>query len=158
MMMIHRINQYKRNQVEMKNMFKGVSIPVFLFVIISFAQAQQTNKLWLDDLVIQTYSEGIPGVNAKMNGGGDSIRIAGKVFKHGIGVQATSILSFYLKGNATEFSAAVGVDDQGNQFLPHQFYVVADGKVLFASGDMKYGDSQNHLRSISEAFNAWDCW
>ena len=140
MMMIHRINQYKRNQVEMKNMLKGVSIPVFLFFIISFAQAQQTNKLWLDDLVIQTYSEGIPGVNAKMNGGGDSIRIAGKVFKHGIGVQATSILSFYLKGNATEFSAAVGVDDQGNQFLPHQFYVVADGKVLFASGDMKYGD------------------
>ena len=140
MMMIHRINQYKRNQVEMKNMFKGVSIPVFLFVIISFAQAQQTNKLWLDDLVIQTYSEGIPGVNAKMNGGGDSIRIAGKVFNRGIGVQATSILSFYLKGNATEFSAAVGVDDQGNQFLPHQFYVVADGKVLFASGDMKYGD------------------
>lgn len=121
-------------------MYLKYLIPVFLLFVFPVVHAQQTSKLWLDDLVIQTYSEGIPGVNAKMNGGGDSIRIAGKVFKRGIGVQATSILSFYLKGNATEFSATVGVDDQGNQFLPHQFYVVADGKVLFASGDMKYGD------------------
>ena len=124
----------------MKNMVKVFNLLVCLIFMTPVVQAQQTSKIWLDDLVIQTYSEGIPGVNAKMNGAGDSIRMAGQVFKRGIGVQATSILSFYLKGNATEFSATVGVDDQGNQFLPHQFYLVADGKVMFSSGDMKYGD------------------
>ena len=81
----------------MKNMVKVFNLLVCLIFIMPVVQAQQSSKIWLDDLVIQTYSEGIPGVNAKMNGGGDSIRIAGKVFKHGIGVQATSILSFYLK-------------------------------------------------------------
>lgn len=131
----------------MKKMFKVLPIIASMFLGFTVVHAQQSNKIWLDDLVIQTYSEGIPGVNAKMNGGGDSIRITGQVFKRGIGVQATSIMSFYLKGNATEFSATVGVDDQGNKFLPHQFYLVADGKVLFASGDIKYGDKPKSFKA-----------
>ena len=131
----------------MKKLFKVLPILASMFLGFTVVQAQQSNKIWLDDLVIQTYSEGIPGVNAKMNGGGDSIRIAGQVFKRGIGVQATSIMSFYLKGNATEFSATVGVDDQGNKFLPHQFYLVADGKILFESGDMKYGDKPKSFKA-----------
>jgi alpha-galactosidase len=131
----------------MKKLLKVLPILASMFLGFTVVQAQQSNKIWLDDLVIQTYSEGIPGVNAKMNGGGDSIRIAGQVFKRGIGVQATSIMSFYLKGNATEFSATVGVDDQGNKFLPHQFYLVADGKILFESGNMKYGDKPKSFKA-----------
>jgi alpha-galactosidase len=63
-----------------------------------------------------------------------------KTYQRGIGVQSTSVLSFLLNGNATEFSASVGVDDMGNKILKHQFYVLADGKILFESGDMKWGD------------------
>ena len=102
--------------------------------------AQSMHEVWLDDLAIQKFSEGIPGVSAKKNAGGEPITIANTAYTHGIGVQSTSVLSFYLKGNATGFTAAVGVDDLGNKSLAHHFYVLGDGKVLFESGAMKWGD------------------
>ena len=112
----------------------------FSGVFITVGYTQSTHEIWLDDLVIQKYSEGIPGVSAKQNAGGETITMVNNTYQHGIGVQSTSVLSFYLKGNATVFTASVGVDDMGNKILSHQFYVLGDGKILFESGDMKWGD------------------
>ena len=103
--------------------------------------AQKNTKVWLDDLAIKSFSEGIPAVLPKTTAAGDSMLIGGKYFNRGVGVNATSILAFYLDGKATEFSALVGVDDKGNKDLPHTFYVVADRKVLFDSGEMRLGDA-----------------
>ncbi len=105
------------------------------------AQAQKTTKIWLDDLTIKSFSEGIPAVLPKTTAVGDSMMISGTYFNRGVGVNATSILAFYLDAKATEFSALVGVDDTGNKDLPHTFYVVADRKILFDSGEMRLGDS-----------------
>ena len=104
-------------------------------------RAQQTRPVWLDELNIKSFSEGIPAVLGKTNAAGDSMRIAGKYFTHGVGVNATSILAFYLDGHASSFSALVGVDDLGNRDLPHTFYVIGDRKILFDSGEMRLGDA-----------------
>ena len=108
--------------------------------------AQSIHEIWLDDLVIQKYSEGIPGISAKKNGGGETMTMVKKTYQRGIGVQSTSVLSFLLNGNATEFTASVGVDDMGNKILKHRFYALGDGKILFESGDMKWGDLPKNIK------------
>jgi alpha-galactosidase len=107
---------------------------------------QKNNTVWLDDLTIKSFSEGIPSVSAKLNAGNDSMRMRGMIFKRGVGVNSTSVLSFYLDGHATEFSAVVGVDDKGMKNLPHRFYVIGDRKILFDSGDMKLGDEPKQVK------------
>ncbi|MBL7817081.1 MAG: NPCBM/NEW2 domain-containing protein [Saprospiraceae bacterium] len=108
--------------------------------------SQKNNTIWLDDLIIKSFSEGIPSVSAKLNAGNDSMRMKGVTFKRGVGVNSTSVLSFYLDGHATEFSAVVGVDDKGMKDLPHRFYVVGDRKTLFDSGDIKLGDEPKQVK------------
>lgn len=109
--------------------------------VILEACSEKTTRIWLDDLKIQTYSEGIASVSARKPGGADSIKIGGVFFERGVGVQTISVLSFYLNGNAKEFSAVVGADDKGSKAFPVKFYVVADRKILFESGEMKAGDT-----------------
>ncbi len=119
---------------------------LLLSLFITSGYAQSIHEIWLDDLVIQKYSEGIPGISAKKNGGGETMMMVKKTYQRGIGVQSTSVLSFLLNGNATEFTASVGVDDMGNKILKHQFYVLGDGKILFESGDMKWGDLPKNIK------------
>ncbi|WP_149243475.1 NPCBM/NEW2 domain-containing protein [Dyadobacter sp. 32] len=115
---------------------------VLLFFLISTKVfSQKTHQVWLDDLIIQTFSEGIRPVKAKANYVDDSMRIAGVHYKRGIGAQSVSVLSFYLTKNASRFSAVVGADDQGNREIPVKFYVLGDGKMLFESKEMRIGDA-----------------
>ena len=126
---------------------KSKLLSILLFsLFITNGYAQSIHEIWLDDLVIQKYSEGIPGISAKKNGGGETMMMVKKTYQRGIGVQSTSVLSFLLNGNATEFTASVGVDDMGNKILKHQFYVLGDGKILFESGDMKWGDLPKNIK------------
>ena len=127
-------------------MNKIVSLVVIGLCFNAAVFAQKTNTVWLDDLVIKSFSEGIPSVSAKLNAGNDSMRMKGVSFKRGVGVNSTSVLSFYLDGHATEFSAVVGVDDKGMKDLPHRFYVIGDRKILFESGDMKLGDEPKQVK------------
>ncbi|RRB02866.1 NPCBM/NEW2 domain-containing protein [Larkinella rosea] len=111
---------------------------LFLFGRTAFAQS--TRAVWLDELAIKSFSEGIPAVLGKTNAAGDSMRIGGSYYRHGVGVNSTSILAFWLDGHAKTFSALVGVDDQGQKNLPHVFYVIGDRNILFESRVMRRGD------------------
>ena len=124
---------------------KAALLLVFALVNTSVI-AQKTKTVWLDDLPIKSFSEGIPAVLPKTNAAGDSMKINGSHFTHGVGVNSTSILSFYLNDKATEFSAIVGVDDRGVKNLPHTFYVIGDKKILFESGEMKLGDAPKTVK------------
>ncbi|MCX6326920.1 MAG: NPCBM/NEW2 domain-containing protein [Bacteroidia bacterium] len=122
-------------------MKQAIRLLIVFFYIVSGGCTPKTTNIWLDDLKIQTFSEGIPSVSAKKSAGGDSIRLAGHYFERGIGVQSVSVLSFLLNGKAEQFSAMVGADDKGNKNMLVQFYVLGDQKVLFESGAMKVGDA-----------------
>ena len=112
----------------------------------SLVYAQKTNVVWMDDLSIRTFSEGIPAVLAKTSGSGDSIRMNGTSYSRGVGVNSTSVLSFLLNGDALMFSAVIGVDDMGKKDLPFRFYVIGDRKILFESGEMKWGDKPKRVK------------
>ncbi|WP_421797628.1 NPCBM/NEW2 domain-containing protein [Haliscomenobacter sp.] len=103
--------------------------------------AQSSTTVWLDDLPIQTFSEGLRPVEAKASYAKDTIRIQAQRFLRGIGGQSPMILAFYLNKKAARFTALIGPDDSGNQDIPLSFYVVADHKVLFEKLDMKHGDA-----------------
>jgi len=103
--------------------------------------AQQSRTVYLDDLTIQSFSEGIPGVTAKSCAGGDSIRMKGKVYQRGVGVHSTSVLTFQLNGKGLSFSAITGVDDIATPGMVYKMYAIGDEKILFESNPMKMGDA-----------------
>jgi len=103
--------------------------------------AQETHTVWLDDLPIVTFSEGLRPVNVKHNYTGDTLRINAVNYFRGLGAQSICVIPFYLNNNAKHFSALVGADDKGNKDIPVTFYVVGDRKLLFQSPEMKIGDA-----------------
>lgn len=107
--------------------------------------AQKINKIWLDEINIKSFSEGIPAVVAKTNQAGDPMKIGGVYYEKGVGVQSLSVLSFFLDGNATKFSAEVGIDDATTSGGRASFFVIGDRKILFESGMMKAGDAAKKI-------------
>ena len=84
-----------------KNISKILVISIFFN---SSLLGQKTQTIWLDDPNVKLFSEGIPSISPKTNADGDSIIRARKYYNKGIGVQCIRLLSFYLEGNAAEFS------------------------------------------------------
>ena len=118
----------------------SLTLPVWLLAITGVGYAQP-RALWLDDLEIQSFSEGIRPVSAKANYSHDKIQLNGTTYQRGIGAQSVCVLSFYLNQHARQFTALVGADDLGNKELPVTFTVLGDKKVLFDSGEMRIGDA-----------------
>ena len=101
----------------------------------------KTVTIWLDDLSIKiVFLKGFRPFLPKTTAAGDSMRINNVVYARGVGVQAISVMAFYLNGHARQFSAVVGVDDRANKNISAAFYVIADRKIVFASGPMQVGD------------------
>ena len=122
-------------------MKKTVQVFTFLMMISAGLMAQKTSEVWLDDLAISTFSEGIPSVNVKQNGGGEPMQLAMVNYQRGLGIHSTGVLYFLLNGNAIDFTAMVGADDKANKTMITKFYVIGDKKILFESGEMKVGDA-----------------
>ena len=96
--------------------------------------------IWLDELLIQSYSEGIRPLQIRRNYQNDSMFMRKVHYQRGIGSQSVAVLAFQTDGHARRFSAIVGADDRGNKDIAVQFHVLGDGKVLFESGPMMLGD------------------
>lgn len=123
-------------------MCKNIGLFILSIVLVTgVIDAQNTHTVWLDDLPIQTFSEGIRPVSAKSNYSHDTIRIKNTKFTRGIGAQSPCVIAFLLNGHAKRFTAMVGADDLGNKEIPLSFFVVGDKKVLFESKEMKIGDA-----------------
>ncbi len=118
----------------------------FIYIVlisISLAVASCTEKVttvWVDDLQLESFSEGIRPVKAITNYKTNPISIGGVKYERGFGSITTSVFSFQVNGNAKRFTAEVGADDEGRKDTPIRFYVVGDRKILFESGEMKVGD------------------
>ncbi|MVM42163.1 hypothetical protein GO730_38250 [Spirosoma sp. HMF3257] len=78
------------------------------------------------------------------------LKINKRRFMYGIHTRTESRLYLELDGKVDEFSAEVGIDDRSTAFRVDtvdktkstaNFYVIGDGKVLWESGTMKYGEN-----------------
>ena len=105
------------------------------------SMAQTPGVVWLDDLSMQSFSEGIRPVKERRNYQNDSMRIAGRYFDRGVGLQSVSVIPLQLDGRGIRFRALIGADDMGNKTLPVHFYVLGDEKILYQSGPMLVGDA-----------------
>jgi len=128
----------------MKNAESAMMKPVIFAVVVmgaamGAAEADTVN-VWLDDLDIPAFSEGIRPVQARANYGKGPLCINGALYARGVGVQTISVIPLWLDGHGVRFTAMAGADDMGNKNVPVRFYVLADRKVLFDSGEMKAGD------------------
>jgi alpha-galactosidase len=121
-------------------------ILISLISLLSLCCSESTVTFWLDDLKIKSFSEGIPAVLPKTTAAGDSMHMNGTYFSRGVGVQAISVMAFYLNGQALQFSAIVGADDSGHKNIPVTFYVIGDRKILFKSGPMCAGNNPKTVR------------
>jgi len=111
-----------------------------VFFFIDNIYAQHLTR-FLDELPIKTFSDGIQSVVANVNQKGNPISMNGKIYKNGIGLESTSVIAFLLDKKGLRFSAEVGVDDMGNDSIPLRFYVLADKKIIYDSGEMLPGES-----------------
>jgi len=130
---------------KMLNRIKLLSIIFWSITIHSFGQ--NTHVVWMDELNVNFHSEALRSVSLKKNYSGDSMKIADIYYERGVGTQSINILSFFLDGHAKKFSAMVGADNKGNKKIPVKFYVIADRKILFESGEMKVGDSPKKVEA-----------
>lgn len=120
---------------------KQIGLTLSFFIFSAFmVNAQSTKSVWLDDLAIDKFSEGIRPVKAKTNYLIKTIGIGSMSYQRGVSGITPCVFSIYLKGNAHRFTAEVGVDDSANKEIPLKFYVVGDNKILFESGEMRVGD------------------
>lgn len=96
---------------------------------------------WLDELPLGLFSEGLRPVKAGRNYTGDTMRIGGRAFGRGVGLQSVAVMPFLLDGRGLRFEALAGADDRGNPDIAVRFLVLGDGRVLFESGPMRVGES-----------------
>lgn len=108
-------------------------------------QPTRAADVWLDDLPITAFSEGIRPVQVKANYGKDPLSIRGVTYTRGLGAQTVNVLTFQLDGHAQRFTALVGADDAGNKDIPVRFQVLGDRRVLFDSGDLRVGDAPQSI-------------
>ena len=102
--------------------------------------------VWLDALDVGKTTQGWGEPHKNQSVEGHALRIGGATFQHGLGTHAESELRLNLNGGATQFTAAVGVDDE---VLAHpatvEFSVIGDGRTLWHSGVMRPGDPAQAL-------------
>ncbi len=87
---------------------------LFLLSLSFSAFAQKSTTIWLDDLQIQTFSEGLRPVKAKKNYESHTLMVNKMSFQRGIGAQSPCVLAFNLDKKALRFQAKIGNDDEGN--------------------------------------------
>ena len=114
---------------------------LLLLCIIPAACAQQSSILWMDELKLSSFSEGIASVSVNANAGDEPMKMRGVRFNRGVGLQSLSVLSFLLDGGAKAFTASVGADDKASANAHFTFYVIGDRKILFESREMRQGDA-----------------
>lgn len=110
-------------------------------------RAQAQSRIYLDEIDMKQVSAGWKWPQPNKAVDYDSIRIAGKYYKRGIGTHATCFIELDVKGGATRFHAEVGVDDKilaaykRNPELASKvrFLIGTDNEIVFDSDTMHAG-------------------
>ena len=120
---------------------------IILFIRLFSGPLYARHTLRLEDLDITKVRQrsGIP--KRILPESGDSLRIGGVKFGHGLGTIAESIFEIDLLGNASHFQGVVGIGDEVGDKGDVEFQIFADGKMIWSSGLMT-GSSKNKLADL----------
>ncbi|MGN0847368.1 MAG: NPCBM/NEW2 domain-containing protein [Kiritimatiellia bacterium] len=107
-------------------------------VAVAMAAAAE-NKIWLEDVDRSTMTCGYKSVLVGRSVEGGLLSVGGKVYEHGLGTHAPSILAVPLGGKALAFEAVVGVDDEKpwTSKASVEFKVWVDGRLAATSGPLR---------------------
>ncbi len=118
-------------------MNRRFSVPGFWFLAAALVcAASAANRVWLEDVDRSAMTCGSREVLVGRSVEGGLLSVGGKVYEHGLGTHAASVLVVALGGQALSFEATVGIDDE----IPRasrasvEFKVWADGKLAATSG------------------------
>ena len=131
---------YKNIIMKKINNFKLAVITVLILLIGTNRVTAQT--VWLDelDLSAATQGWGLPMKNKSIDG--NPLTVAGNTFERGFATHSVSSLLILLEGKATLFTASVGIDDEiSGHDAAAEFIIIGDGKNLWSSGIMRFGDA-----------------
>jgi alpha-galactosidase len=102
----------------------------------------RAEEVWVSSLDLSPIIQGWGKPVADKSVTDTPLSVGGRKFEHGIGTHADSFIRLELAGKATRFSAWVGVDDNArNSTANIRFKVNGDGKTLFKSGVMHFGQA-----------------
>lgn len=76
---------------------------------------------------------------------GRAITIGGVTYAKGLGVHADSDIHYTLNGQCSNFSAAVGLDDEVGKLGRVTFQVLGDGRVIYDSGELTGADTARRV-------------
>jgi alpha-galactosidase len=100
--------------------------------------------VWLSSLDLTKMIQGTGKPVLDRNSDQKTFSIAKQVFQGGVGTRVNSSLWLDLAGASDKFIASVGVDDDTIRrafVTTHNFKIIGDGKKLWESGPMNFGDS-----------------
>ena len=104
----------------------------------SLTQAAHADHVWLDKLDVSKAICGWQPARRNRSADGNTLSIAGRKLKRGIGMTAPGRFHVALDGKATRFTALVGVDDDVFSYnrARVEFRVEGDATLLWRSGPM----------------------
>jgi alpha-galactosidase len=117
----------------------AIFVAAFLLVGINGVRASYTYNI--SDLDISQMEQGLGTPQADKSVDGHPLSLAGRMFTNGVGTLAPSQFIIDVSGQALNFSATVGVDDEVGQGRGGAvFKVIGDDRPLWTSKKMRSGD------------------
>jgi alpha-galactosidase len=128
---------------------------LLLFLTPGFAQ--DNHKItWLSALDLSKMAQGTGKPKIDKNADIKPLAISKQIFLRGVGTQVKSYLWLDLGGGSEKFSAYVGIDDDTTKEAyrtAHNFKILGDGKMLWESGPMNYGDKAKKVEVNLKGIN-----
>lgn len=115
---------------------------IFLVALPAVASPVAAASLQLDGVDLSAMSSGWGKAMSRQSVTGTPLRIGATAFAHGIGTHANSEALILLDGQASRFTARVGVDDNARDAKASvEFFVYGDGRELWHSGLCRLGEA-----------------
>jgi alpha-galactosidase len=115
-------------------------------IITALFIAQAVTQVRLESLDLRNVYQDWGTARAGKSVEGNPLKIGGVSFEHGVGTHANSEIRVRLNGNALEFNAKVGIDDETNKRGRVEFRVWVDGKRTWGSGEIDAGSPPKACR------------
>jgi alpha-galactosidase len=112
---------------------------MFSALSLIYVLRQVETPFLLEDLDLSSITQGYGEPHRDRSVGDNALKIAGTTYAKGLGTHAVGEAVYRLDGNATSFSALVGVDDETDGKGSVKFLVYVDGKLAASSPVMKSG-------------------